>query len=112
MPKFTACQQVFVIATLSGILSLLNRNLKNRMLLYLYNYKDMHITYIQFLYALVLFVNLFILTYLLFKTKKRKGGRNNNDNEGGIETSEDPVLDLPPGVILPQDAPVEVNEPV
>ena len=73
----------------------------------------MHITYIQFLYALVLLINLFVLTYLLFKTKKRRGGNNNNnDNEGGIETSEDPVLDLPPGVILPQDAPVNINEPV
>ncbi|MEP2772075.1 MAG: hypothetical protein ABJH05_07995 [Fulvivirga sp.] len=66
----------------------------------------MQITYIQLLYASVLLINLIVLTYLLLKTKKRNNGRK-NDDEGGLEVFEEPILDLPPGVILPQDKPVK-----
>jgi len=66
----------------------------------------MQITYIQLLYALVLLINLLALSYLLLKTKKRNNG-SDNDDEGGLEVFEEPILDLPPGVILPQDKPVK-----
>lgn len=63
-------------------------------------------TYIQLLYVLVLLINLIALSYLLVKTKKRNNGSHGND-EGGLEDFEIPKLDLPPGVILPQDKPVK-----
>lgn len=81
---------------------------------------DMELTYIQLLYVGVLAVNLIMVTILLIKTRKSKidpnknHGRNNNDNndEGGLEADFDPVLDLPPGVVLPIDSPVKEREPV
>ncbi len=66
----------------------------------------MQISYIQLLYALVLLTNLIVLSYFLIKTRKRKNGRD-GDDEGGLEIYESPELDLPPGVILPRDMPVK-----
>lgn len=78
----------------------------------------MQLTYIQLLYVGVLAVNLIIVAVLLIKTRKPKVDRNNpdkgddSDDEGGLEESFDPVLDLPPGVILPIDTPIKDKEPV
>lgn len=65
----------------------------------------MQVTYIQALYALVLLSNILVLGYLLLKTKKGRRDNRSDDDEGGLELSDIPDLDLPPGVILPQDKP-------
>ncbi|MTI20449.1 hypothetical protein E1176_05385 [Fulvivirga sp. RKSG066] len=68
-------------------------------------------TYLQFLYLLVVIANLIILGILLWRTQKKKDN-NNNDEDGGIEEFTEPTLDLPPGVTWPVDSPVVEKEPV
>ena len=54
-------------------------------------------------YVLLFIINTLIIVRILLNMRGRGG---NNDGGGGGEFwPEDPVLDLPPGVVLPSDAP-------
>ncbi len=61
-----------------------------------------------FVYAILIFFMKWRFSY--FKKRKQDGS---DDNDGGIAVDypTDPVLDLPPGVILPSDGPVAKREP-
>ncbi len=54
-------------------------------------------------YWVLLLVNVFILIRILMNTKKRGGGGERDNGDGDQFWPTDPKLDLPPGVILPQD---------
>jgi len=54
-------------------------------------------------YLVVVALCIFIVFRVIISTLKDYRDKNDDDDDGGIHNSEDPILDLPPGVILPQD---------
>lgn len=56
------------------------------------------------LYIPFLILNIFII-YKVIKIYVIEGRDDNDDEDGGIPETDDPVLDLPPGVAPPSETP-------
>jgi hypothetical protein len=54
-------------------------------------------------YLIILALCIFIVTRVIVVVLKEDNSRNDDEDDGGIYTLDEPVLDLPPGVTLPQD---------
>ena len=65
----------------------------------------------SFYYDIILTVLTFILMgYLSYVAMNNRSAGNDDSDDGGLELDTDPIIDLPPGVVWPSDAPKKVIE--
>ena len=54
---------------------------------------------------------IFLVIRTIIHVFNERGGDNDDDDDGGVQYPNDPVLDLPPGVSLPDGSPVTDKQP-
>lgn len=57
------------------------------------------------------FAYVIVIYFVAMMTKNRMKKRDKGDDDGGIELSEPPKIDLPPGVVWPSDEPKTPKKP-